>query len=640
MQHPENIHWGRSLATTGLMILFVVAASFGVIHRINRMEEEKGFERLYEEAASLADDIAMYVKSDREELEMIAALIANYPEPDSPELWKILDSYTAEGMMSRIELLLPDDTVLTGGGQRTDAGGVLSFEKEAALGAHVTDRETDLRDDGNYIVRHYVPVRRDGQTAAMLYGVVELETLPEKANMDPYGGKGALYIIDGNNGDFLVDTWHEELGNLWALGERKMAPGYDTDQIRQDFSKGEEGYVVFVSETTGSNLYFYYEPMGVNEWRVALSVPEDVVFSNVREIKKALNLFLAFEALCFLGYFLWMACDVWRETNEKQKQLDTIHYINEIEKLLFNAHEKQENMGDALAKIADITAAEKVCFQITEKAVEDISFLWDGSKKQIYKEETPWMKGTKERLLNYFQEGNSQFLALDEKSLKPFFPECRQRSVTSMMAIPVEGFSGEICGILSALNLSQRPANPNLLKNVNFSFSMFCHNMKGYSEIKARGEKDFLTGMYNRNRYETDLPKLPEIYRKSLACAYIDANELHELNNSKGHDAGDAMLKAVAGQIRSKFGTEYTYRIGGDEFLAFAVDMEKEQAELLGRELEQALAEKNFHISVGVQWEAKISSMNDLIKGAEKKMYLAKKEYYAQEGHDRRRRAD
>ena len=72
--------------------------------------------------------------------------------------------------------------------------------------------------------------------------------------------------------------------------------------------------------------------------------------------------------------------------------------------------------------------------------------------------------------------------------------------------------------------------------------------------------------------------------------------------------------------------------------MAFAVDMEKEQAELLGRELEQALAEKNFHISVGVQWEAEISSVNDLIKGAEKKMYLAKKEYYAQEGHDRRRR--
>ena len=217
MKHPDDIHWGRSLATTGLMILLVMAASFVVIHSINHMEEEKGFERLYEEADNLVADIGMYAESDREELEMIATVIANYSELDSPDLWKILDSYTVVGMMSRIELLLPDDTVLSEGGKRTDARGILSFDEEAARGAHITDRERDLQDDENYIVRHYVPVVRDGQTIAMLYGVVELGELPEKVNINPYGGKGALYIIDGSNGDFLVDTWHQgETGNMWA----------------------------------------------------------------------------------------------------------------------------------------------------------------------------------------------------------------------------------------------------------------------------------------------------------------------------------------------------------------------------------------------------------------------------------------
>lgn len=626
------------MGVTLAFILLMAVGTYGVTGWMSQVEEQRCFERLDEEADKLRRDIETQIRSDREQLEILAALAVGYENLDYQALWEILDSYGAIGLMSRVEILMPDDTVITSGGKRLDAKGQLSFEKEAALGAHISDRETDLTDTSQSIIRHYVPIVKDNETVAMLYGIGELGNLPEKMELQPYGGQAATYLVDGNNGDFLVDTWHEELGNLWALGERKMAPGYDTDQIRQDFSKGEEGYVVFVSETTGSNLYFYYEPMGVNEWRVALSVPEDVVFSNVREIKKALNLFLAFEALCFLAYFLWMARYVWRETNEKQKQLDTIRYINEIEKLLFNAHEKQENMGDALAKIADITEAEKVCFQITDKSVKDVSFLWDGSEKRICKEEFPWVKKMQERLLNYFEKGNNQFLATDEKTLKLLFPEYKQGSVTSMMAIPVEGIGGEICGILSAFNLSQHPADPNLLKNVNFSFSMFCHNMKVYFEIKARGEQDLLTGMYNRNRYETDLPKLPELYRKSIACVYIDANELHELNNSKGHDAGDAMLKAVAEQIRSKFGTDYTYRIGGDEFLAFAMDMEEEQVNLLGRELEQALAEKNFHISVGVQWEAEISSVNDLIKGAEKKMYLAKKEYYAQEGHDRRRR--
>ncbi len=626
------------MGVTLAFILLMAVGTYGVTGWMSQVEEQRCFERLDEETGNLCRDIEAQIRSDREQLEMLAALAVGYENLECQALWEILDSYGEIGMMSRVEILMPDDTVITSGGKRLDVQGQLSFEREAALGAHISDRETDLTDTSQCILRHYVPIVKDNETIAMLYGIGVLGNLPEGMEMQPYGGQAAIYLVDGNNGDFLVDTWHEELGNLWALGKRAMANDYDADQTWQGFRKGEEGYVVFVSETTGSYLYFYYQPVEINEWRVALSVPEEVVFFSVREMKNVLNLFLAFEALCFLAYFLWMARYVWRETNEKQKQLDTIRYINEIEKLLFNAHEKQENMGDALAKIADITEAEKVCFQITDKSVKDVSFLWDGSEKRICKEEFPWVKKMQERLLNYFEEGNNQFLATDEKTLKLLFPEYKQSSVTSMMAIPVEGIGGEICGILSAFNLSQHPADPNLLKNVNFSFSMFCHNMKVYFEIKARGEQDLLTGMYNRNRYETDLPKLPELYRKSIACVYIDANELHELNNSKGHDAGDAMLKAVAEQIRSKFGTDYTYRIGGDEFLAFAMDMEEEQVNLLGRELEQALAEKNFHISVGVQWEAEISSVNDLIKGAEKKMYLAKKEYYAQEGHDRRRR--
>ena len=626
------------MGVTLAFILLMAVGTYGVTGWMSQVEEQRCFERLDEETGNLCRDIEAQIRSDREQLEMLAALAVGYENLECQALWEILDSYGEIGMMSRVEILMPDDTVITSGGKRLDVQGQLSFEREAALGAHISDRETDLTDTSQCILRHYVPIVKDNETIAMLYGIGVLGNLPEGMEMQPYGGQAAIYLVDGNNGDFLVDTWHEELGNLWALGKRAMANDYDADQTWQGFRKGEEGYVVFVSETTGSYLYFYYQPVEINEWRVALSVPEEVVFFSVREMKNVLNLFLAFEALCFLAYFLWMARYVWRETNEKQKQLDTIRYINVIEKLLFNAHEKQENMGDALAKIADITEAEKVCFQITDKSVKDVSFLWDGSEKRICKEEFPWVKKMQERLLNYFEEGNNQFLATDEKTLKLLFPEYKQSSVTSMMAIPVEGIGGEICGILSAFNLSQHPADPNLLKNVNFSFSMFCHNMKVYFEIKARGEQDLLTGMYNRNRYETDLPKLPGLYRKSIACVYIDANELHELNNSKGHDAGDAMLKAVAEQIRSKFGTDYTYRIGGDEFLAFAMDMEEEQVNLLGRELEQALAEKNFHISVGVQWEAEISSVNDLIKGAEKKMYLAKKEYYAQEGHDRRRR--
>ena len=254
-QQANDISWGRAMATTSIMILLIVAASFGVIRYINHIEEQKCFERLYKETDGLARDIERYAGSDRVELELISAVIERYEEIDAPELWDLLDSYTTGGMMSRIELLLPGDKVLTKGRKVIDARGHLSFEKEAALGAHITDREMDVVDETNYIVRHYVPVVKNGQTVAMLYGVIELGELPEEVNFDPYGGEGAIYIIDGNTGDFLVDTWHPgEDGNIWEMGTRKMAQGYSPQQMRQGITDGESQYVIFASETAGAEM--------------------------------------------------------------------------------------------------------------------------------------------------------------------------------------------------------------------------------------------------------------------------------------------------------------------------------------------------------------------------------------------------
>ena len=73
-----DIRWGRSLLMTVIIIALVVAASFGVTNYISHMEEEKCFQRLYREAGNAADSIELYAANDREELEMIAAVISQY----------------------------------------------------------------------------------------------------------------------------------------------------------------------------------------------------------------------------------------------------------------------------------------------------------------------------------------------------------------------------------------------------------------------------------------------------------------------------------------------------------------------------------------------------------------------------------
>ena len=59
-----------------------------------------------------------------------------------------------------------------------------------------------------------------------------------------------------------------------------------------------------------------------------------------------------------------------------------------------------------------------------------------------------------------------------------------------------------------------------------------------------------------------------------ICCIYVDVNGLHELNNTQGHAAGDKMLQTVASLMRTQFGDRHVYRIGGDEFVVLAQDME------------------------------------------------------------------
>ena len=143
--------------------------------------------------------------------------------------------------------------------------------------------------------------------------------------------------------------------------------------------------------------------------------------------------------------------------------------------------------------------------------------------------------------------------------------------------------------------------------------------------VKNEGERDALTGLYNRNRYEQDLNRLDSLYRTSLACIYIDVNGLHEVNNREGHQRGDDMLKAVAEHISLIFsGGHNIYRIGGDEFVILVSDMDesavKEKTELL----ESILEEQCIYISAGYIWEKNVHSFEKRVRAAEKIMYAAK----------------
>ena len=148
-----------------------------------------------------------------------------------------------------------------------------------------------------------------------------------------------------------------------------------------------------------------------------------------------------------------------------------------------------------------------------------------------------------------------------------------------------------------------------------------------------------LTGVRNRNSFEMSMKEYPSLCRKTLTSIYIDVNGLHELNNTKGHEAGDIMLKYIASVLQAQFGKKDTYRIGGDEFVVFITDTASEEIEKKMNAVIHSVEKENYHISVGHATQTCSSiDMDTLIKNAEKEMYEEKRRFYRERGIERRER--
>lgn len=138
----------------------------------------------------------------------------------------------------------------------------------------------------------------------------------------------------------------------------------------------------------------------------------------------------------------------------------------------------------------------------------------------------------------------------------------------SKETLPVDILDGMVFGAVSCI------ISTFIMLSMHENFSIR-HKLLGIAET------DLNVGLKNRNAHESQMHDYPMHCSSTLSCVYLDVNGLHELNNTRGHAAGDEMLKTVAAKVRDIFGEKYSYRVGGDEFVAFAMDKSAEEMRAL-----------------------------------------------------------
>lgn len=152
---------------------------------------------------------------------------------------------------------------------------------------------------------------------------------------------------------------------------------------------------------------------------------------------------------------------------------------------------------------------------------------------------------------------------------------------------------------------------------------------------------DELTGLYNRRYFDRHLHLMLERAQqqeRDLAVMLIDLDFFKAVNDTHGHDIGDAVLREFSARLRRNIrGVDLACRFGGEEFVVLMPDTDFRQAQMVAERVRSAVAERSFELGAGRPLPVTVSvgvALNEsdadtpemLLKRADVALYRAKRE--------------
>ena len=158
-----------------------------------------------------------------------------------------------------------------------------------------------------------------------------------------------------------------------------------------------------------------------------------------------------------------------------------------------------------------------------------------------------------------------------------------------------------------------------------------------YRQVKSMADHDGLTKIANRRRFEERLDEEAQRhgrYELPLSLILLDLDHFKNINDSHGHQTGDAVLKGVALLLEESLrSSDFPARFGGEEFAVILPHTSREQAVLLAERIRLRVSQRDFGqceqpvrvtVSAGVAALEPGARGQELVSLADQALYLAK----------------
>jgi diguanylate cyclase (GGDEF)-like protein len=230
-----------------------------------------------------------------------------------------------------------------------------------------------------------------------------------------------------------------------------------------------------------------------------------------------------------------------------------------------------------------------------------------------------------------FRSGEGSFGPIDLEHAGP-----RLGAVATALGIRYSAYvpvrvDGQLDGVL-AISMREVGVTPDLYeqcKALGHLTELALGNALAHRQVLELSLTDPLTGLANRRAFEELLSRRPG--RGPFAVLSVDVDGLKEVNDSQGHDAGDQLLKAVAGALRRSLRRgDVVARLGGDEFAVLSFEANMAAVELVATRMLEALAATSVagitpRASIGIAAGMEEDDTMAVFRAADAAMYQAKR---------------
>lgn len=236
---------------------------------------------------------------------------------------------------------------------------------------------------------------------------------------------------------------------------------------------------------------------------------------------------------------------------------------------------------------------------------------------------------------------NEDDLELIQQQDINWYTSLKNAHVESLVLLPLE-YNNLISGFIWVTNFDTSKVIHirETLELSSFFIASEIANYQLLGRLEQLSSMDLLTGVMNRNSMNNRVSQFISgaVPHKSLAVVFADLNGLKRINDTKGHDAGDNLLREASFILRDSFGDGEVYRAGGDEFLVIILDKPKEQLEAQIQKLrEDSMIPGHVSFSLGFYYGDKDLDIRKAMHEADVLMYEDKKKFYDRFPANRRR---